>query len=340
MKRIFFVILMSILFCFSSCDVNNYIYDLDGTSTATKDKSNAIEFTVDEWQNGGTYAKAKKSSITTRAGIDFEKGNTILKTQGFGVNSDKIPFFNAHVTWNGEKWVYSPVRYWSDNALTFYAWAPYDINPDDNGIISYTTPMNENVEITDVIGACIQNVDPNTTVKLVFKHLVAKININAFLKGNLEDNTKLILDSVNISSTDIPTFGKLALNTYSYQWTNIVKDNYSVNINDNTDKKGYTLTNKEVSTNSTKITNSSLYIIPAYGTNVSITVKYHLEYTVNGNVVKDTQKTGTLTKNVGFELGKRYNLNLVFTKTNSIQFTDTNVTVEDWVDGGNTDFEF
>lgn len=50
--------------------------------------------------------------------------------------------------------------------------------------------------------------------------------------------------------------------------------------------------------------------------------------------------TGTLTKNVGFELGKRYNLNLVFTKTNSIQFTDTNVTVEDWIDGGNTDFVF
>ena len=52
--------------------------------------------------------------------------------------------------------------------------------------------MNENAEITDVIGACIQNVDPNTIVKLVFKHLVAKININAFLKGNLEEILKII----------------------------------------------------------------------------------------------------------------------------------------------------
>lgn len=344
--RKFLILFLTVLLCVS-CDINNYVYDLDDAlngqkteTTTTKDGKNAIEFTVDGWQNGGSYAKAKKSPAITRAGIDFEGGNTILQTQGFSVNSDKIPFFNAHVTWNGKKWIYSPIRYWGDDAAAFYAWAPYSIIPDENGIISYTTPTNEDAEITDVIGACVQRAEPKSDVKLTFKHLVSKINVNAYLKGKLEDDTKLILDDVVISSNEIPTSGKLALNTYNYQWSDLEKGNYSVNINDNVDKTGYTLASKEVTTTSTKITNTSLYVIPAYGTNVSITVKYHLEYNINGNNVNDTQHNGTITKSIGFEIGKRYILNLVFTKTNSIQFTDTNVTVEDWIDGGSTDFEF
>lgn len=109
------------------------------------------------------YLNRTTSSVSTRAGQNGAIGNEALKvsTDGFGVfaflgnddwlyasNTQQPDFmFNQQVTWGGEAWTYSPLKYWpnetggdatsvSTDRLSFFAYAPYVAVTPETGLLT------------------------------------------------------------------------------------------------------------------------------------------------------------------------------------------------------------
>ena len=160
-------------------------------------------------------------NVTTRAGLSD------LQDDGFGVWG--VHFNSAHqygyllldkqnVTYEGGKWVYSPVKYWLPNTVfNFVATYPADAGfksavheEEYNGEVfelnyvvldDYSTA--DQSKIIDLLGATavVDTSDENysRTVPLTFNHLLCRINVCIMQDGeqNREDN--FIIDKVTLS---------------------------------------------------------------------------------------------------------------------------------------------
>jgi hypothetical protein len=133
-----------------------------------------------------------------------------LKARGFGVfayytdNSDYVEgtstpnfMFNQFVRWDGSAWVYSPLKYWpndADDRLSFFAYAAHSLN----GNVSVATGFNKNTasapavkytlanDLTDHVDLMWATPVMNQTnqaiagnVKFTFNHALSRIGFKA-----------------------------------------------------------------------------------------------------------------------------------------------------------------
>jgi hypothetical protein len=148
-----------------------------------------------------------------------------LKARGFGVfayytdNSDYVEgtstpnfMFNQFVRWDGSAWVYSPLKYWpndADDRLSFFAYAAHSLN----GNVSVATGFNKNTasapavkytlanDLTDHVDLMWATPVMNQTnqaiagnVKFTFNHALSRIGFKAVA----------VIDEVNGDATAAP----------------------------------------------------------------------------------------------------------------------------------------
>lgn len=136
----------------------------DTPAPAPVPKGNAISF-------GALVPKATRGSTTTTA--------TINSFQVYAFTAGKSYMENVTVSRQGATWSYSPVMYWPETPVNFYAYSP-DISdsPDVessglNSIVNYN-----NQGTTDFLYAVtLAQVAKATPVMMNFRHAMSKVNV-------------------------------------------------------------------------------------------------------------------------------------------------------------------
>lgn len=303
--------------------------DLDEQSRDIADDSNAITF-------------ATSSGDSRAVGTLDAEG---LKANGFGVfayytgtsdwedrQTSSSPNFmnNQLVSQSGNKWNYSPTKYWPKNTqekISYFAYAPYTSNTSyvstANG---YPTIAYEIVDQSsdlktsrmwdlvvarniDVAGRPLNSTDK--TVKLSFKHVTSRLTFNARLSNYLSQK------GAKVYISDIFVYGIYRYAKYSIaadQWMNrIMADSVDFTnrlnrvdyqINENTTLTGVELLSSAATNVFSEI--PYMFMIPHNGI-MRIKFNYFL---VNGSSYE--KKTAELTISKNFEEGHAYALNVTF----------------------------
>ncbi len=301
----------------------------------------------------------------TRAGATGPETTETLKTNGFGVlacysladyNADKDApnfMYNTKVTGSTAAdgtttWKYDQKRYWpTSGKISFFAYAPYaDIKAGEtSGIISLSNNYTSNPNITYNLGSDITNcvdllrgvkkgtvADNNINltsgsgiVGFTFKHALAKFNIKAKASSTVDANTKITIDNVTITNTNLLQSGALSLVTG--KWLNAGGGNIGLSIDKTGINKDFAEPGDLTTINSVKglttdaksvlADNKSCYFIPlTYSLpQMTITVTYrvrtfydNLPAEANINEKYTVSKTIQFANN--FEANKQYGLNL------------------------------
>lgn len=152
-----------------------------------------------------------------------ETDTTSIKTDGFGVlayyteqadfaNTNKPNFmWNQKVTHNGTNWEYTPVKYWPTKVkdkVSFFAYAPYVENGNNNGIVlsgnsetgaptaTITLPDDPSQTIDFVAAVQMNKTHDNSesaknNVSFILKHEMTRVKVQAKLdKSVYSDNAK------------------------------------------------------------------------------------------------------------------------------------------------------
>lgn len=147
---------------------------------------------------------------------------------------------NQEVTFVGDRWEYTPIKYWpqkeeGSNYASFFAYSPY---ANGNGFVSVNSASSEpvieynSINPMDDAGDLLYGSKINTTkndnngcVTIDSKHALARLNLKAVAdldqisSGNITDtNVKITIKSIKISG-QIPNKGSFDL--YSQQWKNL-----------------------------------------------------------------------------------------------------------------------
>lgn len=155
-------------------------------------------------------------NVTTRAGL------TDLQKDGFGVWG--VHFNSAHqygyllldkqnVTYEGGKWVYSPVKYWLPNTVfNFVAAYPAErfetaVYTEGNVSLNYVVLNDFNTadqsKVEDILGATavVNTSDEDYTkeVPLTFNHLLCRINVCLMQDGEQNREDHFIIDKITLS---------------------------------------------------------------------------------------------------------------------------------------------
>lgn len=181
-------------------------------------------------------------SVSTRAGLSD------IQADGFGVwgvhfNSAQqygyLLLDKQDVTYDGSKWVYSPVKYWLPNTVfNFVAAYPAerfetavytegDVSLNYIVLNDFNTADQSNVE--DILGATAvvdTSVEGYTkTVPLTFNHLLCRINVCLMQDGDQNREDNFIIDKVTLSG--VKTTG----NYYYFPLSNEVSCGWGVDAN-------------------------------------------------------------------------------------------------------------
>lgn len=170
-------------------------------SDTPKDEPVAVDFSA--YLNRG---------VTTKAGVTGELTTTGLQGAdvGFGVfayytadepysgASGPSFMYNEKISWDGSKWVYSPIKYWPNefgaaassdevDRITFFAYAPYVAVTPSNGMVtgdntSGIVALSRNSVGGDPIVKYIVSLDPTKCVDLCWG--VSKNGLTASVDGN------------------------------------------------------------------------------------------------------------------------------------------------------------
>lgn len=170
-------------------------------SDTPKDEPVAVDFSA--YLNRG---------VTTKAGVTGELTTTGLQgaNAGFGVfayytadepysgASGPSFMYNEKISWDGSKWVYSPIKYWPNefgaaassdevDRISFFAYAPYVAVTPSNGMVigdntSGIVALSRNSVGGDPIVKYIVSLDPTKCVDLCWG--VSKNGLTASVDGN------------------------------------------------------------------------------------------------------------------------------------------------------------
>lgn len=170
-------------------------------SDTPKDEPVAVDFSA--YLNRG---------VTTKAGVTGELTTTGLQgaDAGFGVfayytadepysgASGPSFMYNEKISWDGSKWVYSPIKYWPNefgaaassdevDRISFFAYAPYVAVTPSNGMVtgdntSGIVALSRNSVGGDPIVKYIVSLDPTKCVDLCWG--VSKNGLTASVDGN------------------------------------------------------------------------------------------------------------------------------------------------------------
>ena len=301
--------------------------------------------------------------VKTRAGATGPETTETLKTNGFGVfacyttgdyDNSAVPNFmyNTKVTGSTTTdgvttWNYDQKRYWPNNGkISFFAYAPYAAltSTETSGITKFSDNYTSNPNITYNLGSDITNcvdllrgvkkgTDADKNINLTsgsgivgftFKHALAKFNIKAKASSTVDANTKITIDNVTITNTNLYQSGTLSLvdGTWLYGDGKINLSIDKAGINKDFAEPGDLTTIKSVKglttdAESVLADNKSCYLIPLTYTlpQMTITVTYwvrtfydNLPAAANINEKYTVSKTIQFANN--FEANKQYGLNL------------------------------
>ena len=169
-------------------------------SDTPKDEPVAVDFSA--YLNRG---------VTTKAGVTGELTTDVLKgADGFGVfayytadepysgASGPSFMYNEKISWDGSKWVYSPIKYWPNefgaaassdevDRISFFAYAPYVAVTPSNGMVtgdntSGIVALSRNSVGGDPIVKYIVSLDPTKCVDLCWG--VSKNGLTNSVDGN------------------------------------------------------------------------------------------------------------------------------------------------------------
>lgn len=180
-----------------------------------------------------------------------ETSTTSIKTSGFGVlayyteqanfaNTNKPNFmWNQKVTHNGTNWEYTPVKYWPTKVgdkVSFFAYAPYVENDNNNGIVlsgnsetgaptaTITLPDDPSQTI-DFVAAVQMNkthdnsASANNNVSFTLKHEMTRVKVQAKLDKSVysdtDDKHKTFVVIKNVTFNDKGQFYKSGKYTFS-----------------------------------------------------------------------------------------------------------------------------
>lgn len=286
---------------------------------------------------------------------DFQPGSTL---PNFMYNTKVTGSTSGTTT----SWNYSPLRYWPNNngRVSFFAYAPYIDADNTTGLPTNTTygitglPRNDNGNtpaITYDLGSDITNaVDllrgvkksnnaetninltrANDIVGFTFKHALAKFNIKAKTTSQIDPATKITIESITISSTNLGKTGQL--NLVDGSWSSIsgnasialtssnINTNFAESLAREIQNPGDLTTFKNIAglttdAQSVMIGDKSCYFIPTSKPSMTIVVKYwvrtlddHLRYGVTSDGSSNTI-TKTITFTNDFQSNKQYSLTL------------------------------
>ena len=140
---------------------------------------------------------------------------------------------NQEVTFVGDRWEYTPIKYWpqkeeGSNYASFFAYSPY---ADGNGFVSVNSTSSEPVieynsvnpmdDAGDLLYGSKINAtknDNNGCVTIDSKHALARLNLKAVAAWDIDANTRITIKSIKISG-QIPNKGSFDL--YRQQWKNL-----------------------------------------------------------------------------------------------------------------------
>jgi hypothetical protein len=264
MKR--FVSLLSLAFCLTAGMAQTYkmvVRVNNGTAMGFPDGKIAIpvdnisevtfeeinEEVIPEGTTPVTF-QFKDYTATTRSPMRKAPALTARKYGVFGCYKNGEPLShdnlstnlmnNQEVTFVGDRWEYTPIKYWpqkeeGSNYASFFAYSPY---ANGNGFVSVNSASSEpvieynSINPMDDAGDLLYGSKINTTkndnngcVTIDSKHALARLNLKAVAaldqisSGNITDtNVKITIKSIKISG-QIPNKGSFDL--YRQQWKNL-----------------------------------------------------------------------------------------------------------------------
>ena len=359
MKR--FVSILALAFCLTAGMAQTYkmvVRVNNGTAMGFPDGKIAIpvdnisevtfeEINEDVISEGTTPVtfQFKDYAATTRSPMRKAPALTARKYGVFGCYKNGDPLSqdnlsanlmnNQEVTFVGDRWEYTPIKYWpqkeeGSNYASFFAYSPYangnsfvsvnsassepvieynSINPmDDAGDLLYGSKINATKN------------DNNGCVTIDSKHALARLNLKAVAAWDIDANTRITIKSIKISG-QIPNKGSFDL--HKQQWKNLSTetqtytlegDNLAADLRD----AGETFAANQpegVKSSSKPIGVSPYLFIPTDGEKtITITVEYFITVDDAKLATGYSRVKNVISKslNLNFAAGYSYDMQIVF----------------------------
>lgn len=242
---------------------------------------------------------------------------------------------NQEVTFVGDRWEYTPIKYWpqkeeGSNYASFFAYSPY---ADGNGFVSVNSTSSEPVieynsvnpmdDAGDLLYGSKINAtknDNNGCVTIDSKHALARLNLKAVAAWDIDANTRITIKSIKISG-QIPNKGSFDL--HKQQWKNLSTetqtytlegDNLAADLRD----AGETFAANQpegVKSSSKPIGVSPYLFIPTDGEKtITITVEYFITVDDAKLATGYSRVKNVISKslNLNFAAGYSYDMQIVF----------------------------
>ena len=242
---------------------------------------------------------------------------------------------NQEVTFVGDRWEYTPIKYWpqkeeGSNYASFFAYSPY---ANGNGFVSVNSASSEPVieynsinpmdDAGDLLYGSKINAtknDNNGCLTIDSKHALARLNLKAVAAWDIDANTRITIKSIKISG-QIPNKGSFDL--HKQQWKNLSTetqtytlegDNLAADLRDAGDTfaanqpEGVTLNSKPIAV-------SPYLFIPTDGEKtITITVDYFITTDDAKLATGYSRVKNVISKslNLNFAAGYSYDMQIVF----------------------------
>ena len=288
----------------------------------------------------GFAAKVQNSRATL---TDVEKG--------FGVwafytkNTNVITYMeNMEVKYIGDKWVYSPIKYWLvDTKFSFVATYPYNENDD----IYTIDPLTGAVQLTlsktpsDIDFLMAQrsvdtrdnDFDPSESVDLQFNHLLSNVSLNVWRDHGKHQNDQMRVRKVTLSN--IRKAGTYSSATNSWALTNVklTMEYTNDNVTDDDNIDAATKTDGSYDFSGTPSAPfSGLMLLPqtidASSNSVSLKIQYELKR--NNAADWESAELETILPAISWEQGKQYVYNVVLSSVTDITVYYIQTKVDPW----------
>lgn len=153
---------------------------LSSCSETLQPQNGEIQFNIGYPATKATSSAFESGDAISLYAVTWNGGTQYpLQVGGNFLNNERLAF-------NGSSWSPSQTLYWGAQPCDFYALYPYQASVGSVEKYPFTLATDQNTsdgyENSDLLFAYAENVSPNTTVALNFKHIMSKLVVN-LVKG-------------------------------------------------------------------------------------------------------------------------------------------------------------
>lgn len=278
----------------------------------------------------------------------------------FGEDNGLVGFMeNVKVGKTGEVWTSDPVCYWpisSDYDVSFFAYTPYIESPDftanwgEKTISMQYTPAQDPASQADLMVAEPATDKYNETVSLSFYHILTWVTFSANYKGDLESIKRSLQleDDIYLRVDELEVKNVVGTNSFSYRSTGsgwLTSDGLGRDASYKLSVNNLTLVNDSLpksKVEETKYKNllsdqGALFLLPQSIVRNTSLIGVTFSYVNKKTHSTITQFYSEITLPVSvWGQGKKVRYNFTIDVTSSTLINITSVTVEPWVNSGNT----